>query len=110
MEIVRCISCDGYGWFEEDGISEDCDWCGGIGYVYRDPNLGNYDTTLATYPGYQQVHGIKAAFSDFLKLRHGATGFLFGMQNNEPTDRPFRSLSYPAVQPWIMMGRQPPSS
>jgi len=35
-EIVRCVSCDGYGWFEEDGITEDCDWCGGIGYMYRD--------------------------------------------------------------------------
>ena len=25
----------------------------------------------------QQLHGIKAAFSDFLKLRHGGSGFLF---------------------------------
>lgn len=36
-KIVRCISCDGYGWFE-DGFTaqtEDCDWCDGIGYVYR---------------------------------------------------------------------------
>lgn len=38
MNIVRCPSCDGYGWFEDDftGEAEDCDWCGGIGYVYRD--------------------------------------------------------------------------
>jgi hypothetical protein len=37
MEIVRCASCDGYGWFEgEDGEAEECDWCGGIGYTYRD--------------------------------------------------------------------------
>ncbi len=36
MEIVRCVSCNGYGWLEEDGTVEDCDWCGGIGYVYRD--------------------------------------------------------------------------
>ncbi len=36
--ILRCVSCDGYGWFEDDfsGESEDCDWCGGAGYVYRD--------------------------------------------------------------------------
>ena len=35
--IVRCPSCDGYGWFEsEPGIGEDCDWCAGAGYVYRD--------------------------------------------------------------------------
>ncbi|MCA9912800.1 MAG: hypothetical protein KC496_05610, partial [Anaerolineae bacterium] len=37
MHIVRCISCDGYGWLEDEftGETEDCDWCGGIGYVYR---------------------------------------------------------------------------
>lgn len=40
MEIVRCASCEGYGWFEEDftGAVVDCDWCGGTGYVYRDAN------------------------------------------------------------------------
>lgn len=37
MEVVRCASCEGYGWFEDDdGITQECDWCGGIGYVYRD--------------------------------------------------------------------------
>ena len=38
MKIARCASCDGFGWFEDDlsGQAEDCDWCGGIGYVYRD--------------------------------------------------------------------------
>lgn len=38
MEIVRCISCEGYGWFEDELSFEavDCDWCGGVGYVYRD--------------------------------------------------------------------------
>lgn len=37
MQIVRCISCDGYGWFEDDftGETEECDWCAGIGYTYR---------------------------------------------------------------------------
>jgi hypothetical protein len=37
MQIVRCVSCDGYGWIQE-GEAEpvDCDWCGGTGYVYRD--------------------------------------------------------------------------
>ena len=36
--IIRCASCDGFGWFEDDfsGESEDCDWCAGAGYVYRD--------------------------------------------------------------------------
>lgn len=39
MEIVRCASCDGYGWFDdEDGGTQDCEWCGGIGYTYRDEN------------------------------------------------------------------------
>lgn len=38
MDIVRCVSCDGYGWFQDelDGEVADCDWCGGTGYVYRD--------------------------------------------------------------------------
>jgi len=38
MQIVRCPSCDGYGWAEDDFSAEveDCAWCGGIGYVYRD--------------------------------------------------------------------------
>ena len=36
-EIVRCPSCDGYAWVEtDDGSAEDCDWCGGVGYVYRE--------------------------------------------------------------------------
>jgi hypothetical protein len=40
MKIVRCVSCDGYGWFEDEFTGEvsDCTWCGGIGYVYRDAN------------------------------------------------------------------------
>lgn len=36
QKIVECISCEGYGWLEEDGQTSDCSWCGGIGYVYRD--------------------------------------------------------------------------
>ena len=37
-DIVRCMSCDGFGWLEDDfsGEALDCDWCGGVGYVYRD--------------------------------------------------------------------------
>lgn len=31
--LVRCPSCDGYGWSEEDG---ECGWCAGAGYVFRD--------------------------------------------------------------------------
>jgi hypothetical protein len=37
MDIVQCISCDGYGWFEdENGETIECNWCGGVGYTYRD--------------------------------------------------------------------------
>ena len=38
MKIVRCVSCDGFGWFEDEfsGQAENCDWCAGVGYVYRD--------------------------------------------------------------------------
>ncbi len=41
MKILRCASCDGFGWFEAEdfsGATEDCDWCAGVGYVYRDEN------------------------------------------------------------------------
>ena len=35
--IVRCVSCEGYGWVDDDeGEAAYCDWCGGVGYVYRD--------------------------------------------------------------------------
>ena len=35
--IIRCASCDGFGWFDDefDGKSEGCDWCAGVGYVYH---------------------------------------------------------------------------
>jgi len=37
QSIVRCISCEGFGWIDDDfsGETEECDWCAGIGYVYR---------------------------------------------------------------------------
>ncbi|MCU0497065.1 MAG: hypothetical protein MUF87_06900 [Anaerolineae bacterium] len=40
MKIVRCVSCEGYGWITDEftGETEDCDWCQGTGYVYRDTN------------------------------------------------------------------------
>src|SRR5690606_26726795 len=34
-QIVQCVSCDGYGWIDDEGKAVDCDWCAGIGYVYR---------------------------------------------------------------------------
>lgn len=38
--MTRCISCDGYGWHEDDFTAEtlECDWCAGVGYVYRLPD------------------------------------------------------------------------
>ena len=37
MKIMRCPSCEGYGWFEGDEFdqTEQCTWCAGVGYVYR---------------------------------------------------------------------------
>ena len=51
MDIVRCVSCDGYSWFEDDdGSAQDCDWCGGVGYVYRDPNGVDRRIPESDYP------------------------------------------------------------
>lgn len=40
MNIVRCISCDGYGWHTDEftGEAADCTWCDGTGYLYEDAN------------------------------------------------------------------------
>ncbi len=51
VDVVRCMSCDGYGWTEEDGQVEDCDWCGGIGYVYRNAEGIDHRIPPADYPG-----------------------------------------------------------
>lgn len=34
--LGRCPSCDGYGWLEDADGTEECSWCAGAGYVYRD--------------------------------------------------------------------------
>lgn len=49
MNIVRCPSCDGFGWSEDDfsGEVEDCTWCAGIGYVYRDESQVDQKIPLA---------------------------------------------------------------
>ncbi len=108
----------------------------GRGYVYRDPNIANYDPTFLSntpaVPAYQQVHGIKAAFSDFLKLRHGGSGYLFGygagptgsgdfvtgpidVTQNVTThplaaERPYRSLSFPDINYTILRPASLPPS
>ena len=49
--IVRCPSCDGYGWLTDDftGESGDCDWCAGTGYVYRSPDATDRPIPPADY-------------------------------------------------------------
>lgn len=49
MKIVRCPSCDGFGWNEDDftGEADDCTWCAGIGYVYRDEAQVDHKIPLA---------------------------------------------------------------
>ena len=69
---------------------------------------------------------MKAAFSDFLKLRHGGSGFLFAFGTGDsrrvcnasppaassaiPADRPFRSLSYPDINYTVMRPASLPPS
>jgi hypothetical protein len=38
MQIVRCPSCDGFGWLEGDDEGDQiaCRWCVGAGYAYQD--------------------------------------------------------------------------
>lgn len=50
MRIMRCPSCDGYAWVEDDdGSVVDCDWCDGVGYVYRDATDLDYRIPEADY-------------------------------------------------------------
>jgi hypothetical protein len=50
MQIVRCVSCDGYGWLDDEEQGEiDCDWCGGVGYVYRDERGADHHIPAADY-------------------------------------------------------------
>jgi hypothetical protein len=101
----------------------------GRGYSVRDPDAQNYVPVAAPMPfPYQQLHGMKAAFSDFLKLRHGGSGFLFA-HGAGPTgsgdqvhngawpvtqpiasDRPYRSLSYPDINYTVMRPASLPPS
>lgn len=74
------------------------------GRGYFDPNTG--------------VFAMKAAFSDFLKLRHGgsSSNILFGFGSGAtgstlPVERPFHSLSYPDIDYTLMRpATLPPSA
>jgi hypothetical protein len=99
----------------------------GRGYVVRDADSQNYSSINPPVPPpfpYQQLHGLKAAFADFLKLRHGGSGFLFA-HGAGPTgsgnvgspvsfpiaaDRPYRSLSYPDINYTVMRPASLPPS
>ena len=51
MTIIRCASCDGFGWFEDEtGVGVDCDWCAGAGYVYRDEAGRDLPIPQEAYP------------------------------------------------------------
>jgi large repetitive protein len=89
-----------------------------------------YDEGNSTgVPNLRPIPGLTAAFSDFLKLRHGGSGFLFAWQsgpvgsgsafgNPPPTvnttpaavERPFHSLSYPDIDYTIMRPATLPAS
>ena len=91
----------------------------GRGFSYADPAY--------SYAGLNQnvITGMKAAFADFIKLRHGGTNFLFGHQApfTVPAlydqygatvpfapiwpDKPYRSLSYPDINYTIMRPATP---
>lgn len=48
--LVRCPSCDGYGWLEEDdGSTAECGWCDGVGYVIRDAGGTDRPVPAADY-------------------------------------------------------------
>ncbi|WP_435017121.1 hypothetical protein TA3x_004714 [Tundrisphaera sp. TA3] len=98
----------------------------GRGFVYRDPAAsGNL------------IHGLKGAFHDFLKLRHGGSGYLFAFGSGAPgqgtyvpssqvstvlqgagklftspvaSERPFRSLSFPDINYTVMRPASLPPS
>lgn len=78
-------------------------------------NSRGFFDALSTFP---QKAFMKAAFADFLKLRHGGSNFLFGFGGGPvgsqetdipggflptlPAERPFRSLSYPDINSTVM--------
>lgn len=51
MTVIRCISCEGYGWYEDDDTLQatDCTWCHGVGYVYRDEHGADHPIPSADY-------------------------------------------------------------
>jgi hypothetical protein len=75
--------------------------------------FSDFNNTTKSYNTY-----LKSAFIEFLKLRHGGSGYLFGFGTAPvgataagiPADRPFRSLSYPDINQTIMRPASLPPS
>jgi hypothetical protein len=91
------------------------------------PNTGWLDSS-ANGVLVKTYNNLKGAFSDFLKIRHGGSGYIFAFGNGAPgqaggydtvngvpipvaADRPFRSLSYPDINYTILRpATLPPSA
>ncbi len=72
----------------------------GRGFTYLDP------VTSHVGGGQNTLTGMKAAFADFIKLRHGGSNFLFAHQgeggSTVPSDMFYRSMSYPDINYTLM--------
>jgi hypothetical protein len=96
----------------------------GPGLLAADP-IANYMNAQANPAGVNPIYnnGLKASFVQFLSLRHGGSGYLYGWGSGAvnqnlsvtaqlgagtpaytgiPTERPFHSLSYPDIDYTIM--------
>jgi len=96
------------------------------GVTGTDPILAAFEQVHPTSPSRMVDSRIKAAFAQFLWLRHGGSGYLFGFGNGAvgqnsavvpidppisvpadygsgiPAERPFRSLSFPNIDYTVM--------
>jgi large repetitive protein len=111
------------GYYTMDDSDKSAVALAGKGYLdkYTDPDPRNSTFTQTLWG-----NNMKAAFSDFLKLRHGGSGFLFaygrgttgqdgqrdvnGNYTPVAAERPFRSLSYPDINYTVMRPAAPPPS
>ncbi len=121
-----------YGAASTPSVVTQVNDAGAVTHSYHMPSIGFYagngfvdPANGSAYPqsnaGVQATAnaGMKAAFADFLSLRHGGTGFVFGngvgsqVGQTSPlaAERPFHSLSYPDINYTIMRpAALPPST
>ncbi len=73
--------------------------------------LGTYNQGRGYFDGLNTTPYMKAAFADFLKLRHGGSGYIGGFRSinlpngalgNSLVDRPFRGMAYPDLHDTLM--------